>query len=332
MKSIVRSGLLISILGIAMVGGPVSAEPPKKRLNPVIDLLERGEPVIGLYAPGSNPSGSTVTLPAMQRPPLERAKEAIAYRSGDFVFDGSLEHDFDREFPALASLMEAFREAGALSPSPYRHLTHPVIAKASKIESDSAAEVRISRILDLGVSGIMFVEVESAEELSRGLAAMRFRSRGGTRLDSVGTAPAFWGMSEQEYRQKADLWPLNPDGELMSWVVIESKEGLRRVREIAAVEGIGVLWAGAGTLRQVFSTTGLDGTRVLDESAWEAAIQQVLAACKEFSVPCGIPARPGDIEMRMSQGFSVFVMTWSDENLEAIRMARRTAGRPETNE
>ena len=323
-----RSGLLIAALGIVMASAPTLGETPQERLNPVIGLLERGRPVIGLYAPGRLPSGEV----AMQRPPLEVAKEALAYRSGDFIFDGSLEHDFDGAFPALASLMGALRDAGALSRAPYPHLTHPVIAKTSKIEGDPAAEARIARLLDLGVSGVMFVEVESAAELERGLAAMRFRSSGGTRPDSVGTAPEFWGMSESDYRRKADLWPLNPDGELISWVVVESKEGLKHVREIAAVKGVGVLWAGAGTLREVFSKPGPDGKRVLDEAAWEGAIQQVLAACKEFNVPCGFPARPDDIEKRRSQGFSVFVMSWNDANREAVRTARRAAGRPDTND
>ena len=62
------------------------------------------------------------------------------------------------------------------------------------------------------------------------------------------------------------------------------------MREIAAVKGIGVLWPGAGTLRGVFSTTTPPGERSLDEEAWEAAIQQVLSACKEFKVACGFPA------------------------------------------
>src|SRR5690606_24355344 len=122
-------------------------------------------------------------------------------------------------------------------------------------------------------------------ELKRAIAAMRFKSKGGTRPDAVGNAPAFWGMSEAEYRRRADVWPLDPQGELINFTIVETKEGLENVREIAAVEGIGVLFPGAGSLRQVFSTTGPDGKQVLDEAAWEAAIQKVLAACKEFEVP-----------------------------------------------
>jgi 4-hydroxy-2-oxoheptanedioate aldolase len=208
-----------------------------------------------------------------------------------------------------------------------------MVAKIPLIAPEPAQAVdHISRELNLGASGVMFVGVESAAEVKQGLAAMRFKSKGGTRPDSVGAAPAFWGMSEQQYRQKADLWPLNPHGELINWTIVESKEGLKHVREIAAVKGIGVLWPGAGTLRQVFSAPGPDGKPVLDHAAWEAAIQQVLSACKEFHVACGFPAGPNDIEMRMKQGFSVFVSQWGDAGFKAIELARKAGNRPVANE
>ena len=173
----------------------------------------------------------------------------------------------------------------------------------------------------------MFVETESADEVQAGIAAMRFKSKGGTRPDDVGMAPAIWGMTEAQYKQKADLWPLNPDGELVNWTIVESKEGLAHVREIAQVKGIGVLWPGAGTLRGVFSTTNAAGERVLDQAGWENAIQTVLSACKEFHVPCGFPATPADIEMRMKQGFSVFVMNWGDAGFKAVDLGRAASGR-----
>jgi 2-keto-3-deoxy-L-rhamnonate aldolase RhmA len=111
---------------------------------------------------------------------------------------------------------------------------------------------------------------------------------------------------------------------------VESKEGLAHVREIAAVKGIGVLWPGAGTLRGVFSTTNAAGERVVDMVAHENAIQQVLAACKEFRVPCGYPANATDIETRMKQGFSVFVMNWGDAGFRAVDIGRKAAGRTST--
>lgn len=94
------------------------------------------------------------------------------------------------------------------------------------------------------------------------------------------------------------------------------------------MKGIGVLWPGASTLRTVFSTTGPDGKRELDERAREAAIQQVLSACKEFNAPCGFPSRPED----MKQGFSVFVMNWSDASFKAVERTREAANHPPTTE
>jgi hypothetical protein len=77
----------------------------------------------------------------------------------------------------------------------------------------------------------------------------------------------------------------------------------------------------------VFSSTNSDGQRVFDADGWEAAIQQVLAACKEFNVPCGYPATENDIEMRMKQGFSVFIINWGEAGFRAVEKGRKLAGR-----
>lgn len=331
-----RYRLMLSMFAVAAVSGAAFAKAPAQHLNPVIGLLEQKQPVMGLYAPSNRRPGgpnAPAAEPADPKSPLELAREAVAYKSSDFVFDGSMEYDFEQTFPVFAEFAGALAEVGPLSKKPYPHLAYPMIVKIPEIAPDPAkVSGYIGQQLNLGVSGIMFVGVESAEEVRHGIAAMRFKSKGGTRADAVGSAPAFWGLSEKQYRKKADLWPLNPKGELLNWVVIESKEGLKNVRDIAAVKGIGVLWPGAGTLRQVFSTAGDDGKRVVDEAAWESAIQQVLAACKEFNVPCGYPARAEDIEMRMKQGFSVFVMGWGEAGFKTVDLGRKAANRPVANE
>jgi 2-keto-3-deoxy-L-rhamnonate aldolase RhmA len=327
--------ILVAGLGVLAV-----AQAPKARLNPVIALLEQKKPVFGLYAPsnrrfpgGGPPSAGTVT-PGVQLPdksPAELAKEALGYANSDFVFDGSMEGNFERGYTGFAEFVKSLGQIGLVSRSPTPRLHHPLIVKAPEIAPDPAkVGEQIGRQLNLGVSGVMFVSVESADEVRQGLAAMRFTSKGGTRSETVGTAPALWGLNEAEYKAKADLWPLNPDGELINWTIVESKAGLARVREIAAVKGIGVLWPGAGTLRQLFTTTDASGQRKLDEAAWEAAIQQVLAACKEFNVPCGYPASEKDIELRMKQGFSVFVMNWGDAGFRTVELGRKLSGRADT--
>jgi 4-hydroxy-2-oxoheptanedioate aldolase len=305
-------------------------------LNQTIDLLVQHKLVLGIYAPragggrGGRGGGAASNAPApAPRTPAQLAQEALAYKNADFIFDGSMEEDFDRAFPVFSDFMQGLVSGGGIVDKSAMRLHHPVIIKTHKIAPDlSLAAGRIGRQLNLGVSGIMFVETESAEEVKAGLAAMRFKPNGGTRPDDVGNAPAVWGMTEAEYRQKADLWPLNPKGELINWTIVESKEGLAHVREIAAVKGIGVLWPGAGTLGGVFShVDSATGRRVRDDGAWEAAIQQVLAACKEFNVQCGFPANTPEImEMRAKQGFTVFVSSWGDQGFATVEAGRKMRG------
>ncbi|MEO8682366.1 MAG: hypothetical protein ABI665_25180, partial [Vicinamibacterales bacterium] len=242
----------------------------KSRLNPMVELLSQKKPVFGLYAPSNRrfggPGGagarggapgapSAPVTPPVEMPtktPAQLAKDAVANPGSDFIFDGSMEGDFDKALPPFTELMTGIGQAGLLIKTPSPHLAKAVVVKTHEIAPDPVkAAANISKQLNLGVTGIMFVGVESAKEVQAGLAAMRFKSKGGTRPDDVGSAPAFWGMSEKDYKDKADLWPINPNGELVNWTIVESKEGLAHVREIAAVKGIGVLWPGAGTLRGV---------------------------------------------------------------------------------
>lgn len=320
---------LAALLSITIPSGPVLSQ-PSGRLNPVVELLAARKAVFGLYAPANRrarpgaPADTTTPRTAAQL-----ATEALSYAKGDLLFDGSMEGDFDTGFPAWAGYMAALDAAGMVQKGGAPRLSHPIFVKTHKISENAAVAVdRIGRQLNEGAAGVVFVEVESAEELKAGLAAMRFRSNGGTRADAVGAAPGRWGMSEKDYRSKADLWPLNPKGELVNWSIVETKAGLAKVREIAAVPGIGALFPGAGSLRGVFTTTDASGKRVFDEAGWEGAIQQVLAACKEFKVPCGYPANERDIEKRMAEGFSVFIIGWGEAGFRAVDVGRRVAGRP----
>ena len=319
-----------------VVGGFIPAtlaSQSSPHLNRVVDLLAAHKPVFGVYAPRNpraRPGAAPAADTARQKPPAELAKDALGYTTADYVFDGSMEGEYDRAFPAFSEFAKGIAEgSGAMiERSGAARFHHPLIVKVHQIAPDPAkATQHIGDQLNLGVSGVVFVGVESPEEVRAGLAAMRFKPKGGTRSDTVGDAPAYWGMSEKEYREKADLWPLNPKGELVNFTIVESKAGLARVREIAAVQGIGVLFPGAGTLRGVFTTTDANGQRVVDEKGWEAAIQQVLAACKEFNVPCGYPATANDIEARMQQGFSVFVIGWGEQGFTAVDIGRRIGNR-----
>jgi 4-hydroxy-2-oxoheptanedioate aldolase len=284
----------------------------------------------GGVTPAGAPAGAAAATPAPQKTPAQLVTDAFAYKPSDFIFDGSMEGDFDRGYDAFLPWVNAIIEQGAVDKTGYPHLHHPIVVKTHEIAPDTnLAKQRIAKQLDLGVSTIAFVGVESAAEVRTGLAAMRYAAKGGTRPDGVGMAPQVWGMTPAEYKARADVWPLNPKGELTNWTIVESKEGLEHVREIAAVKGIAVLFPGAGTLRGVFST--MDSTtkqRTIDEKGWEGAIQQVLAACKEFNVPCGYPANdPATVEQRMKQGFSVFIAGWGENGFKAVEYGKQASGR-----
>jgi 4-hydroxy-2-oxoheptanedioate aldolase len=160
--------------------------------------------------------------------------------------------------------------------------------------------------------------VETVDELQKGIAAMRFRSRGGTRSDDVGAAPAHWGMSEAEYREKADVWPLNPRGELVAQAIIESAKGFENLEAIAATPGLAVLTAGAGTMRSLYP----------DPAQYEAALQKILAVCKKNNIACGFPTNEQSVEARIKEGWMFQIMQgWNESFFRAVDIGKRVGGR-----
>mgnify|MGYP006198825947 CR=1 FL=1 len=62
------------------------------------------------------------------------------------------------------------------------------------------------------------------------------------------------------------------------------------------------------------------------DSDWPT-MKAAAEACEEFGVACGYPANEDDIETRMRQGFSVFVMGWGEGGFRTVEKGRRLAGR-----
>ena len=144
----------------------------------------------------------------------------------------------------------------------------------------------IERQLNAGHVNVSMEAVESAQEVRDVIKAMRLTSAGGTRPEiGLEKAAAYWGLSVAEYKKKADVWPLNKNGELLIAVIIESRAGLEKAREIAAEPGVAQIFAGYGTLGGVFKG---------DPEGRENAARTILAACKEFKDPVRIPReQPG---------------------------------------
>jgi 4-hydroxy-2-oxoheptanedioate aldolase len=162
---------------------------------------------------------------------------------------------------------------------------------------------------------------------------MRFRSKGGIRPDTgIALAAKYWGLTPAQYLERADVWPLNPNGELVIYAIIESKAGVANVREIASEPGVAALVVGAGTLGGVYTTTSAEGQRTRDTAGFDAAVASVVAACKQAKIACSYPANnSADIERLMGMGFSVFTMQSRNQAaFDAVLTGRRLSGRPST--
>jgi 4-hydroxy-2-oxoheptanedioate aldolase len=178
--------------------------------------------------------------------------------------------------------------------------------------------------LNLGVHAIVFPDMESAEEAEQALSAMRYPQTAnskypkpaGVRNEGAGEAPSQWGMSNAEYAQRADVYPINPEGELASIFIVESVKGIENSREITRTRPT-VMFPGPGTLGRVFQG---------DAAKVESAIQTQLASCKEFNVPCGITANPTDVAKRIKEGFRMIII-YDRDYPETIRAGREAAGR-----
>jgi 4-hydroxy-2-oxoheptanedioate aldolase len=237
------------------------------------------------------------------------AKETVAYKRADYLFTSGTSEAFLR-------YMEEITKAGGSM------RTHPFTAKIGRWNRDSTAvKNAIIRQLNAGHAGVSMEYVESAQEVRDVIKAMRFASAGGTRPDTgLAAAAAYWGLTVDQYKQKADVWPINRNGELLVSVIIESVEGLEKVREIAAEPGVGQMFAGWGTLGGVFRG---------DPAGREAAAQKILAACKEFRIPCGFPTNnPAEMEQRMKEGWTVHIMqSRNADGMAAVEAGRKLGGR-----
>ena len=316
---------LLVTLSLATATLAAGAEPPGlqiARMNPIIAAQEKGLPVLGIAHPaimrggGGRGRAGAVVDPAAPPPPApppivlaDVAKETVAYTRADYLYTSGTSDTF-------LSYLEEIRKAGGSM------RTHPFTAKIGiwnrNPENVNAA---IVRQLNAGHVGVSMEAVESPQEVRDVIKAMRLTSAGGTRPETgLEHAAAYWGLSVEDYKKKADVWPLNKSGELIISVIIESLPGLEKVREIAAEPGVAQIFAGYGTLGGVFRN---------DPAGREAAAAKILAACKEFKIPCGFPTNnPAEIEQRMKEGWSVFIMQRRDENgLAAVETARKLSGR-----
>jgi 4-hydroxy-2-oxoheptanedioate aldolase len=160
------------------------------------------------------------------------------------------------------------------------------------------------QVLDMGAMGIMFPAIETREQALHAVQLARYPQRRDTRLPEPrglrgnGQLPGAWFWGVPDYTQRADPWPLNPNGDLLLFLQIETAEGVRNAEEILSVPGIGVLFIGPNDLS--YSMGVPQG-----HADHEAAVQAVLKACIARNVPCAITVTADNVVTRLKQGFRV---------------------------
>jgi len=267
---------LFACLALVLGAIIVAADTPKpKHINRAIELLEQGQPV---YYTGSH-AGTTGSYE-------QGVKDAQTY--ADYI-SYDMEHaPFD-----VKGLADYMRGLVAGGPTKSGHRTPAVIVNVPVNGTDEAA-VRanawmFSQVLATGVHGVMLTHADTPGAIRAFIEAVRLPihkqgvdhglPEGRRGVHGASTAAQIWGVSEQEYLDKADPWPLNPDGELLLGVKLEDKYALANAEENLKVPGIGFAEWGPGDMALSLGVRG-PGNVAETDPRMLAARAKVFAACK----------------------------------------------------
>ena len=206
------------------------------RLNNIIRALEAGQHALTCFAPAEVDS-------------------AIAMSASKFdgcVFE--MEHnpwDSGRLRDCLQYMLNRAQiaKAGLVPP-----VTPLVRIPVNGVEM---AQWHAKQALDIGCYGIVFPHISTVEEADNAVGACRYPrlksaaiyEPAGIRGDGPTAAARYWGLGQQEYYQKADVWPLNPQGEIFCILQIEDTRGVENLDDmLTKVPGIGAILIGEGDL------------------------------------------------------------------------------------
>jgi len=243
-----------------------------------------------------------------------------AIKVGDSDLDFAivdLEHDgFD--FPALGNTFQWLQSRrrwaqvgpGAVQPSPLVRLPY---------DASSPSHWVAAQALDYGAFGFVLPYVESAAQLEAAVDAIRYPGAdgsGGRRGVWPRLAVRYWGLdSVDEYIDRADLWPLNPAGELILIAMIATQKAIENIDEILAVPGIGGVLYGP---KHAWISMGRRNPVDLDDPDIVAFRDRLVSACAAAGVALGTSATgdaptgdqtvdPDYLRARISDGFRFFL-------------------------
>ncbi len=245
-----------------------------KRINKCIELLEQGQPIYYIEAYGGYEEG-----------------KKLAQTWADFIYF-NMEHQ-PLDFGLLKEFMKGLVDGG---PTPSGHRTPTVIAIVPVLGLDAATfkggSWMVQQALAQGVHGLHLCRAQDPAAVKLFVQAARYPFQKAA-VEVVGEgvrgwgsqkfAAWVWGIDEKEYLKKADVWPLNSEGEIMLGIKIEDKIALENAEKSLAIPGI--CFAEHGPRDMGLSYGYLEGRAdppVPPEVA--AAGDRVLAACKKNGV------------------------------------------------
>ena len=291
-----------------------------KRINRAIELLDDDQPIYytGLHS---------------------FSRDFLSYEQGkkdskiwaDYINIGMEHGAFD--MGGLEAYMDGLVDGG---PTPSGHVTPTVIVELP-VQGENAEVIRynawqIRQILARGVHGILLCEATTAEAVAAFVESCRYKLneigvgyglQDGTRgVGSEFKAKLKWGLEDDnEYRAKADPWPLNPEGELLLGLKIETLGGLNNCEQILSVPGIGFAEMGPGDMSMSMKIKRVPGTEP-DQRIKDASLR-VKKACERNGVRFLETGTPDSIKSVIDSGARVI----AGQSEEAARIGRKYTNR-----
>jgi 4-hydroxy-2-oxoheptanedioate aldolase len=153
----------------------------------------------------------------------------------------------------------------------------------------------IMKALDAGSWGVIVPLVNSAEDAARAVSACRYPPQGIRSFGPVLAADVIGSRDPEEL-----------GGEVLCLVMVETREALERVGEIAATPGLDGVYIGPSDLAL---SLGLPPTLEIMEGEHAEAVERIREACHRNGIAAGIHSPSGEWARRHAQaGFDLITV------------------------